>query len=77
MTPEIEFVSTDNSQKAQFEYVNWKGKPATRTIEARRVYYGQTSYYPTNRWLLVAWDSEKADWRTFDLAKVKNWRVAE
>ncbi|HEX6326966.1 MAG TPA: YafY family protein [Jiangellaceae bacterium] len=46
-------------QRLRFDYVNHDGSEAVRTVEPHRLAHLR------GRWYLVAWDLDRADWRSF------------
>ncbi|MFG2101223.1 helix-turn-helix transcriptional regulator [Micromonospora echinaurantiaca] len=46
-------------QRLRFDYRSRGGEPGVRTVEPHRL------VHTGRRWYLVAWDVERADWRTF------------
>ncbi|MER7397322.1 YafY family protein [Streptomyces sp. NPDC000151] len=48
-----------DSQQLRFEYATHDGTVSRRTVEPHRLVSAQ------RRWYLVAWDTGRADWRTF------------
>lgn len=49
------------------DYVNWRGERATRTIRPIKVFWGSNEWHRDPQWLLLAYDPEKDDQRTFAL----------
>lgn len=57
-----------------FEYKNWKGEIGIRTVQPMEIRFGATDFHQDNQWLLVAYDVDKKDERTFamnDIIKFK------
>jgi predicted DNA-binding transcriptional regulator YafY len=54
----------DNEQLA-FAYHDHEGKPSTRRVEPLGL-----AHTGNRRWYLVAWDIERADWRTFRVDRI-------
>jgi predicted DNA-binding transcriptional regulator YafY len=52
-------------QRLRFDYVDHHGRPARRDTEPHRL------VHTGRRWYLVAWDVDRADWRTFRLDRVR------
>jgi predicted DNA-binding transcriptional regulator YafY len=46
-------------ERLRFDYIGHEGTEAVRTVEPHRLAYLR------GRWYLVAWDVDRADWRTF------------
>jgi predicted DNA-binding transcriptional regulator YafY len=57
-------------QRVRFEYRDHSGSPSARTAEPHRLV--STGY----RWYLMAYDIERADWRTFRLDRISGAEVA-
>ncbi|MFI6002054.1 helix-turn-helix transcriptional regulator [Streptomyces sp. NPDC051366] len=52
-------------ERLRFDYLDHAGSPTRRTVEPyRAVNWGR-------RWYLVAWDVERADWRTFRADRIR------
>jgi predicted DNA-binding transcriptional regulator YafY len=49
----------------RFDYVNHDGQSTIRRVEPHRV------VYTGRRWYLVAWDTDRADWRTFRADRIR------
>ena len=53
------------TERLRFDYVDHDGRPSMRTAEPQRlVVWGR-------RWYLLAWDVDRANWRTFRVDRVK------
>ena len=48
-----------------FEYINWEGKKAVRTVKPLEIWYGKTEWHPKEQWLLRAIDLDKNKERNF------------
>jgi len=48
-----------DAERLRFEYENGEGAPSRRTVEPHRLVCTE------HRWYLVAWDLDRADWRSF------------
>ena len=48
-----------------FDYVNWEGKRAVRTVMPIKIWYGHTEWHKKDQWLLKAHDIEKDADRDF------------
>jgi len=48
-----------------FEYINWEGKKAIRSVIPIKLWYGKTKWHPKLGWLLKAMDVEKNEERDF------------
>jgi predicted DNA-binding transcriptional regulator YafY len=51
----------------RFDYEDRKGSASRRTVEPHRLVNAG------RRWYLVAWDTDRADWRTFRVDRVRPW----
>jgi predicted DNA-binding transcriptional regulator YafY len=49
----------------KFDYINWEGKRAVRTVIPIKIWYGKTEWHKTKQWLLKAHDIEKDADRDF------------
>ena len=52
-------------QQLRFDYVDRRGGSSQRSVEPHRLVNSG------RRWYLVAWDSDRADWRTFRVDRVR------
>jgi predicted DNA-binding transcriptional regulator YafY len=48
-----------------FEYKNWEGKKAVRTVVPIDIWYGSTKWHDEEQWLLKAEDLDKGAERDF------------
>lgn len=48
-----------------FDYVNWEGKRAVRTVKPIKLWFGKTKWHPKEGWLLKALDLDKNEERDF------------
>jgi predicted DNA-binding transcriptional regulator YafY len=53
-----------DAERLRFEYRNHDGTPTRRSVEPHRLVCTE------RRWYLVAWDLDRADWRTFRVDRV-------
>jgi predicted DNA-binding transcriptional regulator YafY len=58
--------ATSAQERARFDYVDKSGKATSRLTEPLRLIRSGW------RWYLVAWDVDRADWRTFRLDRMTN-----
>ena len=49
----------------KFEYINWEGKKAIRSVRPIEIWYGKTQWHPKKQWLLRAIDLDKNEERNF------------
>jgi len=62
--------ASNDGERLRFDYTARDGATATRTVEPHRlVTLGR-------RWYLVAWDLDRADWRTFRVDRLRDPRSA-
>jgi predicted DNA-binding transcriptional regulator YafY len=52
-------------QRLRFDYRDHDGSASVRTVEPHRLVHDR------GRWYLVAWDGERADWRTFRADRIQ------
>ncbi len=57
-------------EQLRFDYVAFDGTTSRRRVEPQRLVHAR------GRWLLVAWDVERADWRTFRVDRLRPWLPA-
>lgn len=55
-------------QSISFDYCNWRGERARRTVTAAGVRFGVTEWHPSRQWLLLAFDEARGEFREFALA---------
>jgi predicted DNA-binding transcriptional regulator YafY len=53
-----------DAERLRFEYRSHTGAPSRRTVEPHRLVCTE------RRWYLVAWDVDRADWRTFRVDRI-------
>ncbi len=54
----------------KFDYINWEGKRAVRTVKPIKLWYGKTQWHPKEGWLLKAVDLEKNEERDFSVKDI-------
>jgi predicted DNA-binding transcriptional regulator YafY len=52
-------------EQLRFDYVSFEGTASRRAVEPHRLVYTR------GRWLLVAWDVERVDWRSFRADRIR------
>lgn len=57
----------------KFEYVNWEGKRAIRTVMPKKLWYGSTKWHPEEGWLLKAHDLDKDAERDFAVEDIQKF----
>lgn len=55
------------------DYTNWKGNRRKRQVLPVEIVFAKTSYHPEVQWLLVAWDIEDMEQRTFAIKDIHSW----
>jgi predicted DNA-binding transcriptional regulator YafY len=66
-----------SGQSVRIRYVNHRGEEAVREIIPREIRFGSTTWHPVEQWLMEALDVDKARFRTFAMAGIKEWGVAD
>ncbi len=54
----------------KFDYINWEGKRAVRTVMPIKIWYGKTQWHPKEQWLMRALDLDKNEKRDFALKDI-------
>ena len=54
-----------DAQQLRFDYTTYSGEEELRRVEPHRL------VYTGHRWYLLAWDSDRVDWRTFRADRVR------
>jgi predicted DNA-binding transcriptional regulator YafY len=54
----------------KFEYINWEGKKAVRTVQPIKLWFGKTQWHPKEVWLLKAFDLDKKEERDFSVKDI-------
>lgn len=57
-------------------YINHRSETKEYKIAPKNVYFGNTSYYPDDQWLMEAKDVTRNVMRTFAMARILSWRPA-
>jgi predicted DNA-binding transcriptional regulator YafY len=71
--PPLPKFEIDPAKFVSFTYTNWRGETGPRRVQPLEMYFGKVEHYPTARWLLLAWDLDKAGYRNFDITKITGW----
>lgn len=58
-----------------FEYTNYRGVRATRTVKPIQIWFGMNEYHPHPQWILTALDMERGVERHFAMRDITNWRL--
>lgn len=56
------------SQTIEFDYCNWRGERARRSVSPKGLRFGVTDWHPSSQWLLLARDFARGEEREFALA---------
>lgn len=59
-----------NESPLVFEYKNWKGEVGIRKVVPIEIFFGNTDFHESNQWLMVAFDIEKKEERTFAMKDI-------
>ena len=59
------------SRDLRIMYTNWRGERRPRTIRPISIFFGSNRWHPDIQWLVVAWDVEKRESRTFALEQME------
>lgn len=59
------------SRDLRIMYTNWKGVRRERIIRPISIFFGANRWHPDLQWLVVAWDMEKRERRTFALTQME------
>ncbi|MCB5201696.1 WYL domain-containing protein [Neorhizobium sp. T786] len=59
-----------NGGPLTFSYRNWRGEIGTRNVQPVRLEYGATTWHPVPQWLLIGWDIDRAEERSFAIADI-------
>lgn len=62
---ELPFSQQD--KKITFEYKNWRGDTAVRTVIPQNIWYGESEWHSGAQWFMKAHDIEKGEVRDFAL----------
>ena len=57
-------------KKLKFDYINWEGKRAVRTVIPIKLWFGKTQWHPKEGWLLKALDVDKNEERDFSVKDI-------
>lgn len=55
------------SRDLEVVYTNWRGERRARTIRPVSIFFGSNRFHATVQWMMIAWDVEKGQVRTFAL----------
>lgn len=65
----------DVAAAVRFDYINYRGERAIRTVIPERCYLGEVTWHPGEQWILDAFDVEKGAIRSFAIADIQRWDV--
>lgn len=66
----VNFTISDQTQKVEFAYTNWKGETRQRKAIFFRMFRGSNEWHPEAQWLVSGLDLEKDAMRTFALKDI-------
>ena len=55
------------------DYTNYKGQRTRRNITPKNIVYKPTEQHPMTQWILVAYDNDKQDFRSFAMSSIHSW----
>lgn len=67
------------NKRINFNYKNYRGEISLRTAEPKRLFFGTSQWHPEHQWLLLAYDIDKEEERTFALkdCDFRSWETFE
>lgn len=66
-----------SDKQVWIDYTNWRGERRVRRIVPEYVDFGSNEHHPDDQWMLVAWDPEKGERRTFAMKDIHSWKAQE
>jgi len=59
-------------EELKFTYKNWKDEISERRAytQSIKIYYGEVEWHKGEQWLMVAFDIDKQDYRTFAIRDI-------
>lgn len=60
-----------------FTYTNWKGETGERKAIVSELSFGSNEYHKEKQFILLAFDLDKLQYRTFALKDISNLKVIE
>lgn len=71
----VETVESTQTPEMTFLYTNYKGETNLRTVVTPSITYGVSEYHNDGEpcWLLVAFDTKKGDWRSFEVSSIRSF----
>lgn len=64
----------DGRTQVSITYKNWRGDTAKRLITPVKVYWGANQFHHDAQWLLLAYDWDKRENRSFAMSDISEWR---
>lgn len=64
----------DQRTQVSITYKNWRGDTAKRLITPVKVYWGANQFHHDAQWLLLAYDWDKRENRSFAMSDISEWR---
>ena len=61
------------SQRVHIDYVNYRGERGRREIIPHRIEWSSSQWHPEPQWLLVAFDCQKNEMRSFAMKDIASW----
>lgn len=61
----------------KFKYLNYKGELLIRNVIVREISYGSNEFYPTPQFMIIGYDLDKKDIRTFIFSNIKDFVVVK
>lgn len=65
----------ENSKIVSIVYTNYKGITSIRQIIPKEILFGHNEWHAEDQWLMIAYDIQKRDERTFALKDIKAWYI--
>ncbi len=66
-------IETDSRKIVRILYQNYRGEVAVRRIFPKEISFGATQWHSEEQWLLLAYDLDKAQDRTFAIKDIRAW----
>ena len=70
-------MSYDPKVVINIRYTNYRGETAVRQIVPVRIRFGASEWHPGEQWLMDAYDIDRQAERSFALADIRDWNVAD
>jgi len=62
--------------EVRIDYTNHRGQRAERRIVPDHVEWAEVEWHPGAQWLLIAYDLDRAAYRTFAMKDIHRWEPA-